>query len=204
MPHENRKMRGPECARELQVRRMWIGPGAADGSRQERDGRSAGLGGGTGDWLRGCWGGEGSCGRWLGDWRTLNSIQSYDVTLCAAERGRLRLVAGGWGFWYSLEVCRSAASASMAGVSTTGFRRCVRGVETGVRRARFAFRIISGAESVGSASIRVARVVRIHRSLSSPDRSTNTRRGFYTGSGARRRRMWRFRYPGRRLYVRQD
>jgi hypothetical protein len=51
----------------------------------------------------------------------------------------------------------------MAGVSTTGFRQRARGVETGVRPARFAFRTIDEAESVGSASIRGASAVRIRR-----------------------------------------
>jgi ammonia channel protein AmtB len=60
---------------------------------------------------------------------------------------------GGWawsqgmGDFGSVEVCRSAASASMVGLSTTGFRRRVRGVETGVRLARFALRNFSKAET---------------------------------------------------------
>ena len=51
----------------------------------------------------------------------------------------------------------------MAGVSTTGFRRRVRGAETGVRPVPFAFRTISGAESAGSVSIRGASAMRIRR-----------------------------------------
>jgi hypothetical protein len=60
---------------------------------------------------------------------------------------------GRGGFWYSPDICRSAASVSTEGVSTTGFRRCVQDAETGVRYARFAFITINEAESVGSASI---------------------------------------------------
>jgi len=83
---------------------------------------------------------------------------------CGASDMQKRKEFARWkGFWYSLEVCRSAAGASMAGVSTTGFRRCVLGVETGVRPVRFAFIIISAAGSAGSASIRIACVVRIRR-----------------------------------------
>jgi hypothetical protein len=72
-------------------------------------------------------------------------------------------VAGEGRFWYSLEVCRSAASASMAVVSTTGFRRCVRDAETGIRPVPFAFRNFRRAGSVGSASIRGVGAVRIRR-----------------------------------------
>jgi hypothetical protein len=57
------------------------------------------------------------------------------------------LAAGGGGFWYSLDVCRSAEGASMAGGRTTGYRRPVRGAEIGARSARFVFGIITGEEA---------------------------------------------------------
>jgi hypothetical protein len=83
---------------------------------------------------------------------------------CGGGAAEWVLVAGDGGFWYSLEVCRSAAGASMAVVSTTGFRRCVRGAETGVRPVPFAIRNFSRAESAGSASIRAVRAGRRKRS----------------------------------------
>ena len=78
-------------------------------------------------------------------------------------RVEVRMFAGGGGFWYSLDVCRFAEGASMAGGRTTGYRRRVRGVEIGVRTVRFVFGIINGAGSAGSASIRGVRAVRIRR-----------------------------------------
>ena len=51
----------------------------------------------------------------------------------------------------------------MVGVSTNGYRRSVRGAEIGARTVRFVFGTINGAGSAGSASVRVARVVRIRR-----------------------------------------
>jgi hypothetical protein len=91
---------------------------------------------------------------WMWSWLGDSTERSRLVVAAVAEGGR---------FWYSLDLRRSAASASMAGVSTTGFRQRARGAETEVRRARFAFRNFSRAESAGSASIRVAGVVRIRR-----------------------------------------
>ena len=72
-----------------------------------------------------------------------------------------------------------------AGGRTTGYRRSVRGVEIGVRTVRFVFGIINGAGSEGSASIRGVRAGRIHRSPTSPGRSTSMRHGCYTGSAHR-------------------
>jgi hypothetical protein len=106
----------------------------------------------------------------------------------------------GRGFWYSLDVCRSAAGASMAGVCTTGYRRRARGAEIGARTVRFVFGIINAAGSAGSASIRAVRAVCIHRSLISPGRSTSMRHGCCTGSAHRARRDGIFWGVGRCLF----
>jgi hypothetical protein len=153
---------------------MRIGCGVHHGFRQGRGGRSAGLGD--------CWSvGWGTRRKGRGWWRR----RSGRVAVRSGSRTRqvVAAVAGDWGFWYSLDVCRSAASASMAGVSTTGSHRRARDAETGVRHAPFAFGNFSRAESVGSASIRVVRAGRIRRRLTKHGRSISTLDGWCTGSG---------------------
>jgi hypothetical protein len=59
-----------------------------------------------------------------------------------------------------------------------------RGVGCGIPPARFVFRTINEGESVGSANIRDASAVRIHRSPISPDQSTGTLDACCTGSVA--------------------
>ena len=73
------------------------------------------------------------------------------------------LVAAGGIFWYSLDVCRSAEGASMAGGTTTGYPRRARGVEIEVRTARFVLQNISREESVDSAVIQTANVASTYR-----------------------------------------
>ena len=73
------------------------------------------------------------------------------------------LVAAGGIFWYSLDVCRSAEGASMAGGTTTGYPRRVRDAEIGIRAARFVLQNISREESVDSAVIQTANVASTYR-----------------------------------------
>jgi hypothetical protein len=103
--------------------------------------------------------------RWDGRWFLGTSLDELGVVAVRRnERLVLRLGSqSDQGFGRVFDVCRSAAGALMAGVCTTGYRRSVRGAEIGARTVRFVFGIINGAGSAGNASIRVARVARIHR-----------------------------------------
>jgi len=60
-------------------------------------------------------------------------------------------------------LCRSAEIASMAGGTTTGYRRCVPDAEARVRIVHFAFKNISKVGSAGSAVIRDARAASMCR-----------------------------------------
>ena len=61
------------------------------------------------------------------------------------------------------ELSLSATRANIARVSTTGFRRRASDAEIGIHPARFVMTTMNTAGSAGSASIRIARAVIIHR-----------------------------------------
>ena len=113
---------------------------------------------GGGAAVRGCGAGAGL----LGGCRRATAAEPDALRMMGLEVEGSLVAAGGI-FWYSLNVCQSAGAASIAGVCTTGYPRCARGVEIEVRTARFVLQNISREESVDSAVIQTANVASTYR-----------------------------------------